>query len=259
MSEEEEWRPVVGYEGYYEVSDRGRVRSLPRVIMRSNGAPQTVRGRILSQQPLSNGLYMKVDLSRDGGFRSRPVHRLVGEAFYGPLPEGLQTRHLNGNSFDNRLENLRYGTHLENMRDSVEHGTHVSLRFKARSHCSKGHEYTPENTWRAPTGSRICRRCSIDRTMAGQKKNQARREAAGQVTPHVIREWAAPIFGIDPSRTGRLHNDIKWAYAYAHPEKGWTPTPDPRRTSYTPPSPRDLIAAYPHLESVIETRELRAA
>jgi hypothetical protein len=254
----EQWRPIAAYEGYFEVSSLGRVRSLPRVIMRRNGAPQTIRGRVLCQQPMSNGFYPKVDLSRDGVSRTRPVHRLVGEAFLGPRPLGLETRHLNGDGFDNRLENLCYGTHTENMQDAIAHGTHPSVALKARTHCAKNHPYD-ERTRYAPNGSRICARCDVATNIASQKRAQARREAAGEVTPHVIREWAAPLFDIDPTRVGRMHNDIKWAYAYAHPEKGWTPSTDPRRTTYTPPTPRDLIAAYPHLEAVIETRELRAA
>lgn len=254
----EEWRPVVGYEGLYEVSSLGRVRGVDRKVPRS-GHALTVRGRIMRPHPNSRGHYLIVDLTYAGQRRTRLVHRLVGEAFFGPLPHGLQTRHLNGNSFDNRLVNLRYGTRLENVQDAIAHGTHASLASKARTHCPHGHEFTPENTWRDVYGCRVCRRCSIDRSVAWQRKSQAEREAAGEVTPRVIRQWAAPFFGIDPTRTGRIHDTIKWAYAYAHPEKGWTPTPDPRRTSFVPPSPEAIAEERPDLRDLFEMRRLRAA
>jgi len=173
---------------------------------------------------LTNGFYLKVELYMNGQRISRPVHRLVGEAFLGPLPDGLQTRHLNGNGHDNRVANLKYGTHLENMRDSIEHGTHVSLRMKARTHCSAGHEYTPENTARDRNGSRLCRKCDIAKAMAFQQRELLRREAAGEITPHLVREWALSQ-GLVETGVGRLSEDIRAAYAEAHPESQWTPEP----------------------------------
>lgn len=221
----EEWRPIPGFEGY-EASSLGRIKSVAR------GKGRRV-GRIVAQHPLTNGRYPKVELWTGGRRRTVLVHRLVGEAFLGPLPDGLQTRHLNGNGFDNRASNLKYGTHLENMQDAIKHGTHVSLRMKARTHCSKGHEYTEENTARTTDGCRLCRRCSTDSSIATQKRARARREASGEVTPHLIREWAKAQ-GIELAPAGRLRNDIKAAYAAAHPELGWTPAPSTyrkRRTS----------------------------
>lgn len=229
----EEWRPIPTAPGY-EASSLGRIKSVAK-------GPGRKVGRIMSQNPNGRGLYPKVDLTSGGKRISRPVHRLVGAAFLGPIPEGLETRHLNGDGFDNRLANLKYGTHTENMQDSIAHGTHVSLRMKARTRCNKGHEYTEANTWRTPSGSRICRRCSIDRTIAGQKRNLARREANGEVTPHIIREWAKSQ-GINVAPEGRLSNELKNAFAAHH--GGWTPAP----------------SFYPKTrKSRIETRAQRAA
>lgn len=125
----EQWRAMVDFEGYYEVSDLGRVRSVHRVIIRSNGVLQTVRPRILRQ-----GLagiprkYLKVNTSRDGVIKTSRVAVEVVKAFHGPNPGGMEVRHLNGDSTDNRAANLQWGTHSENILDAVRHGTHPLLK-----------------------------------------------------------------------------------------------------------------------------------
>jgi len=114
----EEWRPVVGYEGQYEVSNLGRVRSLDRVVEYRGGTPRKVRGRVIRCAPGENG-YPRVSLS---GRKFRLVHVLVAEAFLGPKPTGQQVRHLNGNRSDPRLCNLAYGTQSENSHDCYDYG-----------------------------------------------------------------------------------------------------------------------------------------
>lgn len=140
----EEWRPIPGYEKTYEVSDRGRVRSYPR---------PTTPGGILAS-PLDSYGYPRVGLVQNGVQRSRRVHVLVMLAFVGPPAVGYETRHLNGDRGDPRLANLAYGTHAENMRDKIAHGT-----SGRRTHCRRGHAFTPENTRLETTGSRRCRTC----------------------------------------------------------------------------------------------------
>jgi hypothetical protein len=79
--------------------------------------------RVLAVHKNRNG-YISANVRQAGHNQTRrTVHRLVGEAFLGPLPEGMETRHLNGDGTDNRLENLAYGTHKENMADQRVHGT----------------------------------------------------------------------------------------------------------------------------------------
>lgn len=108
----ERWLPVTEYEGLYEVSDLGRVRSLPR---------NTTRGKILSSS-LSNG-YPAVTLFRNGKRKRWLVHRLVLAAFTGPCPPGQEARHGPGGKLDERLENLCYGTRSENHLDKRRDGT----------------------------------------------------------------------------------------------------------------------------------------
>lgn len=95
----------------YEVSDTGVVRSVTAVAI-----------RLRRLQTHANG-YKHLRLPVSGVWCNFWVHRLVLEAFVGPCPDGMECRHLNGDPADNRLENLCWGAHIENMRDRAEHGT----------------------------------------------------------------------------------------------------------------------------------------
>jgi len=117
------WRPIVGFEAYYEVSDLGRVRSLPKSVWVSH--PSGAYEKRLPpklRKPYKNAGSM--DLNLNPGKVKRKVHHLVLETFVGIRPVGLVTRHLNGDFTDNRLVNLEYGTQSENRFDSVRHDRH---------------------------------------------------------------------------------------------------------------------------------------
>lgn len=114
------WRPVVGYEGDYEVSDLGGVRSITfrnNVVRKRRAVPKA-----LSPSVSGKG-YATVMLS--GRIRRR-VHRLVLEAFIGPCPNGHECSHLNGNPRDNRLVNLAYETRADNHARKLQHGTNCN-------------------------------------------------------------------------------------------------------------------------------------
>lgn len=118
----EEWRDVPGFEGRYQVSDAGRVRSLPhrvRVVLRGRDATRLSPGRVLRPGRTKSG-HITVALGRGN---SRPVHQLVLEAFVGPRPQGCEVLHVNHKPADNRLENLRYGTRSENLKMDYAAGT----------------------------------------------------------------------------------------------------------------------------------------
>ena len=105
----EMWLPVVGYEGLYEVSDHGQVRSINR------------RGQFLHPSPNSRG-YPRLSLSNGKTTKTCKVHRLVMAAFVGPCPDGFEVAHNNGVRTDNRFGNLRYDTHAKNIADKKAHG-----------------------------------------------------------------------------------------------------------------------------------------
>lgn len=117
---DERWLPVLGYEGLYEVSDLGRVRSVDRMEHGANwqcphGFMRTRRGKLIKPLLKRNG-YLQVNLYKDRKMRSRAVHRLVIEAFRGP--SDLTVNHINEVKTDNRLCNLEYMTAGENIRYS---------------------------------------------------------------------------------------------------------------------------------------------
>lgn len=121
----ERWLPVVGFEGLYEVSDLGRVRSLPRRVLAKASWHRPAHWRRYPGKMLRPGRYTSsghVSVVLGHGKAGSPVHLLVLGAFVGPLKPGKETRHLNGVADDNRLSNLVYGTRSENMKDAWGHG-----------------------------------------------------------------------------------------------------------------------------------------
>ena len=117
----ERWKDIPGFEGCYQVSDMGRVRSLDRVLdceHRFGGrAERHYKGRILSARAKDCG-HVNVSL---GANRTRLVHRLVLEAFVGPCPQGMECLHKDGNPGNNRLDNLHWGSRYENRADMRLH------------------------------------------------------------------------------------------------------------------------------------------
>lgn len=127
MQVSEIWKAVPGYEGYLEVSNMGNVKSLARTVKKrhSSGAimKQHYPERLLNPMPSAAG-YVFVHVGVNGVRRTMAVHKLVLTAFVGPKPDGMEACHSNGRASDNRLENLRWDTHLSNSRDRLSHGTY---------------------------------------------------------------------------------------------------------------------------------------
>ena len=113
---EEVWKDIPGYEGSYQVSNLGRVKSLPRVVPVRGYGDRKLPGRMLSPGHCTSG-HLYVNLRKDGAPHHAEIHRLVMLAFVGPCPRGLEVCHNDSNPKNNRLDNLRYDTHMNNMID----------------------------------------------------------------------------------------------------------------------------------------------
>lgn len=150
----EQWKPIVGYEGLYEISNKGRVLSLRyKRIMKT-------------WKHYRGGL--RLSLTKDGESKMRQIHRLVYEAFIGEIPEGYVVRHLNDDSDDNRVENLAVGTYKDNMQDMVRVSGHYQSKIEA---CPRNHPLSEGNLviGQLKRGHRSCLAC--DRARIRVKRN----------------------------------------------------------------------------------------
>lgn len=115
------WAPVRGFEGTHEISNDGRVRRLACVFVNRRGHKKPSPARMLKPTQKGNG-YFHLTLQVNKVQTTLHLHRMVLEAFVGPCPEGMEGLHRNGVKSDNRLDNLRWGTHIENCSDRSRHG-----------------------------------------------------------------------------------------------------------------------------------------
>lgn len=122
----EVWRAIPGWEKFYEVSDAGRVRSLPRMSAVNGLTPERKRlmgGNI--RKPTKCEGYLFVALTAEGRKKRYGVHQLVLMAFRGMPLAGQLSRHLNSEPSDNQLDNLEWATQTENMQDRLARGLYA--------------------------------------------------------------------------------------------------------------------------------------
>lgn len=117
------WRDIKGFEGFYQASDEGQIGSVARDFMRSNGRKNHVTSRIL-KACLNDDGYLKCALPTNGKLKSYRVHRLVALAFLGD-PNDLEVNHKDGNKTNNKISNLEYVTHRENVIHSFRTGLQI--------------------------------------------------------------------------------------------------------------------------------------
>jgi len=133
------WKPIVGYEEFYEISSCGRVKS----IFGGQGSKYKINDGIVKGwvQKVRKGYSRKLVALSDRKTKSKgfKVHRIMLIAFVGPPKKGQVSRHINGDSLDNRIENLAWGTQLENIQDSIKHGTHSKppIHYGEKHHNAK--------------------------------------------------------------------------------------------------------------------------
>lgn len=130
------WKPIAGYEGLYEVSDSGRVRSLDRYIKTDirHVTKRLQKGRILIQHRKRNGYYT-VDLSKDGKVKTHTVHSLVADAFLPPDEARKCINHIDGDKTNNNVCNLERVTYSENRLHAFNTGL-ATIPWIKRVFCS---------------------------------------------------------------------------------------------------------------------------
>lgn len=117
------WKDIIGFEGKYQVSDNGEVKSLERHIENGSDGGMTLQERILKQTRMPNG-YMQVALMNAGVKSVRYVHRLVAEAFLENTSNLPTVNHINGDKSDNRVCNLEYASYGTNNQHAYDTGLH---------------------------------------------------------------------------------------------------------------------------------------
>lgn len=164
------WKPIPSFDGY-EASNRGRVRSIDRVVMKrlrwsASPVPHTRKGKILSHSISAKG-YVRVPVRRNGKAVMMSAHQLVLLAFKGEKADGMITRHLNGVRSDNRPENLEWGTLSENYKDREKHGTETRGEAHPKATISESdvrYIKSIKEPWPAGTYAAISKRFKISKS-----------------------------------------------------------------------------------------------
>jgi hypothetical protein len=160
----EEWRPITGYD--YEVSNKGRVRSLGHYRNNRWGTQCWHDGKILNGEARNRYGHRRVTLYRDRKPTRRAVHQLVLEAFGDPRPEGMWALHRDGDPSNNAIKNLYWGTPSDNQYDKVRHGNNQNAN---KTHCPRGHSYDRVRFLHGKYRGRYCATCARD----AKKENAA--------------------------------------------------------------------------------------
>lgn len=170
MNNLEIWKSIPDYEGAYEVSNAGNVRGVARVdgrgVHRETALKPPALTGAVGKQYLAVNLFRKPDDCPTCGHspkskgKSFKIHHLVLETFVGPRPDGMVGCHNNGDKLNNHVDNLRWDTPGANNRDKRQHGTDHQV---SKTHCPRGHEYSPENCYDPAMSRRRCKTCARSR------------------------------------------------------------------------------------------------
>ena len=140
----EEWKQVKGYEGLYEVSNLGNVRSVDRTIIFcgkcGHANQREVKGRLLKLGKDTHG-YKCVNLSKNGNVKFKPVHRMVAESFLQQIPGKYYVNHKDSNPSNNNVENLEWCTSSENNIHGWRQGKRVATNAKKVNMYTKDMQY----------------------------------------------------------------------------------------------------------------------
>lgn len=175
---QEVWKSVPGYEGLYEASTFGNIRSLDRTVYTKSGQSRNIKGKILKPQRATDDPRLQVSLCKNYTVAVIRIHIVIAQTFLGDRPEGMHVCHNNGNCTDNNLSNLRYDTPKENERDKVLHG-------------------------KATRGTR-CHWHKLNDDQVREIRDLARKK----ISPAIISE----MFGISPQNVSKIKLGTRWSW-----------------------------------------------
>lgn len=122
---QEIWKDIPNYEGYYQISSLGRVKSLERHIVYKDGRERTYPSVIISNRVGTNGMEL-CTLTKNNRKKNIEIHRMVSIVFIGDCPKGYDICHIDGNCLNNNINNLKYDTRSENRIDNYRYGGKAS-------------------------------------------------------------------------------------------------------------------------------------
>jgi hypothetical protein len=160
MKDNEQWKDIPGYEGRYQVSDLGNVKSLDIVVLKRDGKTVAKKGKIKAFY-LDCAGYKQVHLYMNGNAKHCKIHRLVADMFVKGKKENLQVNHINGIKTDNRACNLEWVTQKENMK----HAYNIGLQTPVDNGLSKSIEIIKGGKVIGVEKSirELCRKYNLDR------------------------------------------------------------------------------------------------
>lgn len=170
------WKDVEGYEGLYQVSNEGRVKSLERFVESvAHGKPciRHLQEKIMKPTQNKRHIYKQLALAKDGVKEMMKIHRLVWETFVSKIPDGYEIDHINTVRTDNRLENLRCVTPKENRNNPLTL-IHMSEAFKGRESPMLGKHHTAE-----AKEKQRCKAMGRHHTDETKKKMSSKRKGSG--------------------------------------------------------------------------------
>jgi hypothetical protein len=181
----EEWRDVTDWEGLYEVSSHGRVRTIAHTVTRSNGRPLTVSAKFVGFTTSEGRRAVRLP---DG--KQHEVADLVLCAFVGPRPPGAMALHSDDDPQHNHRENLRWGTRSDNAHDAIRNGRH---NFARNTACPWGHAFAGTNLLR-DSRQRSCRACANAASWACFRRKRFGETITGQdIRAYADRRYAEII------------------------------------------------------------------
>jgi len=142
----EEWKDVIDYEGLYEVSNEGNVKSVDRVVYQvMNGVRKSFnyKSKILTQE-LTSRNYLRVTLSKSNTQKRHSVHRLVATAFLENHENLEQVNHKDGVTTNNKIENIEWCTQSENQKHAFRTGLQMPVKGENHGNCKLTNEQIEE-------------------------------------------------------------------------------------------------------------------